>query len=284
MSIEDLVKAQLKPGKYVIAVSGGVDSVTLLDIVSKQKDVEVIVAHLDHGIRSDSRLDQELVNNLAKQYGFLYVTKSLNLGSNASEQLARNARYKFLLTAMKKHNAVAIITAHHSDDVIETSIFNLLRGTGRKGLTSLNSTDIVIRPLLGTSKDQIKKYALDHNLVWREDSTNKDLKYSRNKIRYQLANTKNKTALKNLKTRINQLEVTNKLIDDEIDSLLDDMATGQKLNRLKFISLPHKLALEILASWLRLNNISSFDSKLLNTLLVAAKTYKDGSLIKIIQI
>ena len=277
MTKEELVIRQLKPGKYVIAVSGGVDSVTLLDIISKQEGIELLVAHLDHGTRPDSKLDQKLVGDLAKNYGFKYETKSLMLGSNASEELARKARYQFLFDVMKSNNAVAIITAHHSDDVIETSIFNLLRGTGRKGVTSLRSSDKLIRPLLGVSKDQIRNYASEHKLVWREDSTNIDLKYSRNQIRQKLAKESLKPALHKFKTQINKLSLTNKQLDREIDKLLTLMTKDHKLDRPQFIKLPHKLGLELMAHWLRQNGISSFDTKLLNKLVVAAKTYRQDS-------
>ena len=107
---------------------------------------------------------------------------------------------------MKDHDAAAIITAHHQDDVIETSIFNLLRGTGRKGLTSLRSSNGLIRPLLGVTKNQIQQYAVEHNLTWREDSTNAQLKYSRNKIRHKLATTKDKSAVTRLQTQISEHE------------------------------------------------------------------------------
>lgn len=277
MLIEDLVKEQIKPGRYVIAVSGGVDSVSLLDIIAKQKGVELIVAHLDHGIRPDSKLDQQLAGNLAQQYGLAYETKRLKLGSDASEQLARDARYEFLSKVMKDHDAAAIITAHHQDDVIETSIFNLLRGTGRKGLTSLRSSNGLIRPLLGVTKNQIQQYAVEHNLTWREDSTNAQLKYSRNKIRHKLATTKDKSAVTRLQTQISNMKVTNQLLDQEIDGLLTSMTKDKGLDRLKFINLPHKLALELMAHWLRQNDISSYDSKLLNKLVVAAKTYRNDS-------
>ena len=159
MKIEEVVRKQLVPGKYVLAVSGGIDSVVLLDILSKVNDIDIVIAHLDHGIRVDSKLDQKLVKDLAKTYRFIYETKSINLGKNASEKLARDNRYEFLNSVLKNHQAIAIITAHHQDDLIETSIINLLRGTGRKGVSSLKSDDNLIRPLLSVSKNQIKQYA-----------------------------------------------------------------------------------------------------------------------------
>ena len=274
MSIEELVTKQLKPGKYVIAVSGGVDSVTLLDIASKLKDIEIVVAHLDHGIRSDSKLDQELVRNLAKKYKLVYETKSVNLGPNASEEKARDARYEFLESVLKANQADAIITAHHQDDAIETSIINLIRGSGRSGLTSLKSSEKLIRPLLGATKEQISLYATDHNLAWREDSTNQDLKFRRNFIRHRLQNLTDKSAVKQLYKQISNLRSTNDQLDQELNQLLVDISQGNQLMRNQFINLSHSLSLELMAYWLRQNKILSFDTKLLNNLVIAAKTYK----------
>jgi len=281
MDIEKLVNQKLKPGKYVIAVSGGVDSIVLLDIASRIKNLELVVAHFDHGIRSDSKLDQQLIQRLAQKYGFVFETQSANLGSNASEQTAREARYKFLKLVQDSHQAKSIITAHHQDDIIETAIFNLLRGTGRRGVTSLNSTDLILRPMLETTKDQIRQYALKHNLVWREDSTNQDMKYKRNLIRSKLAVSKDNKSVNKLLGQITSLKSTNSELDKALDELLGNLSEDNILDRNKFISLPHKLAVEVMAHWLRQNKILTFDSKLLNNLVTASKTYKNGSLFSI---
>jgi tRNA(Ile)-lysidine synthase len=281
MDILKIVNQKLKPGKYVIAVSGGVDSVVLLDIVAKTKGLELIVAHFDHGIRDDSKSDQKLVRDLAKKYGLIFETKSVNLGPRPSEQSAREARYEFLKSVMGSYRADGIITAHHQDDVIETAIFNLLRGTGRKGITSLGSNDLIIRPLLGINKAQIKDYALSHKLVWREDSTNQDLRYKRNLIRSKLAQSPDKLATERLLNQISSLRSTNKQLDQELDELAIKLTKNNKLVRNEFINLPHKLAVEVMAHYLRQNNISSYDTKLLNNLVIAAKTYKQGSLFSI---
>ena len=277
MDIEKLVSQKLKPDKYVIAVSGGVDSVVLLDIVSKIKNLKLIVAHFDHGVRIDSKLDQQLVRDLAKKYGLIFETKSVILGSNASEQLARNARYKFLKSVMNVHRASGIITAHHQDDAIETAVFNLLRGTGRRGLTSLDSNQVVFRPMLGITKEQIRQYAQQHHLIWREDSTNQDLKYGRNLIRSKLASIKDRSVIDNLLTEINNLKSTNQDLDLALDELFINISEDNKLLKNEFINLPHKLALEVMAKWLRQNKISNYNSKLLNNLVVAAKSYKSQS-------
>ena len=172
--------------KIVLAVSGGVDSVVLLDFLARLKeshefDQDVIVAHFDHGIRTDSAEDLELVRNLAKKYGFEFVSEQGNLGNNASEDTARQARYNFLRSVAARESA-KIATAHHKNDIVESIAINLHRGTGWRGLAVLDSPDIW-RPLLQFEKSQILDYAKKHNLVWHEDSTNTDEKYLRNKFR-----------------------------------------------------------------------------------------------------
>src|SRR5438445_4950610 len=115
-----------KPGSYAVAVSGGVDSVVLLDILAKRDDLELAVAHFDHGIREDSVEDRHFVEGLAKNYGLPFIYEEGSLGPKSSEAEAREARYKFLRQAQKKAGAKAIITAHHQDDLLETAILNML--------------------------------------------------------------------------------------------------------------------------------------------------------------
>jgi len=174
--------------KYVVAVSGGVDSVVLLDMFASGvlPSSQVIVVHFDHGIRPDSADDATFVRQLANDYGFPFETSREELGVNASEELARDRRYAFLREVASKHDAM-IATAHHADDIIETIAINLTRGTGWRGLAVLDSSDI-FRPLLSRTKAELVEYAEQHKLEWREDSTNHDTKYLRNDLRQKLAN------------------------------------------------------------------------------------------------
>ena len=169
--------------KLVLAVSGGVDSVVLLDMLSKRPGLELVVAHFDHGIRDDSADDVEFVAGLAKKYGLLFETKREELGKKASEEMARTRRYEFLREVARKYDA-KLVTAHHGDDVIETIAINLSRGTGWRGLSAMDSD--IIRPLTDMTKSEIMDYAKKNKLTWREDSTNNSDDYLRNRIRRRL--------------------------------------------------------------------------------------------------
>jgi len=202
--------------KYIVAVSGGVDSVVLLDMLVKQSDAELIVAHFDHGIREDSREDAELVKNLAEKYNLKFETKREELGPNASEEKARDKRYAFLNYLSKKYNA-QIVTAHHSDDIIETIAINLHRKTGWRGLSVMDSE--ALRPLLDKTKEEILDYAKINKLEWREDSTNDSDKYLRNKMRKKMSNISLDNQRQILALRSAQVEIKN-LIDREVKSIL----------------------------------------------------------------
>jgi tRNA(Ile)-lysidine synthase len=168
--------------KYVVAVSGGVDSMVLLDMMVRAGGNELVVAHFDHGIRPDSHLDAQLVRDTALRYGLPFETKREELGSSASEAYARERRYAFLRGLAAQYNAT-IVTAHHLDDLVETVGINITRGTGWRGLAALDSD--VSRPLIDLEKSTILDYARRNKITWREDSTNATQAYLRNRIRVQ---------------------------------------------------------------------------------------------------
>lgn len=270
------MQVELQPGKYVIAVSGGVDSVVLLDMLHKIPDVHLTVAHFDHGIRMDSEADRHLVQQHAESRGLPFVFEEGGLGAGASEDVARKARYEFLRKVQAATGAQALVTAHHQDDMLETAIINMLRGTGRKGLGSLRDRSDVRRPLLHISKADLRAYAAEQGLVWREDSTNQDTTILRNYIRHILLPKLGSSGRKALLDHIRHLHVLNQAIDDSLLTLLHLQPSRQTLDREWFIGLPHIVARETMAAWLRSHGIRSFDSKTLERLVVAAKTLPAG--------
>lgn len=177
-------------GTYIVAVSGGVDSVVLLDVLSKKEGARLIVAHVDHGIRADSAADARFVAALAANYGLAFESCTLQLGEDASEDQARRERYAWLHKMAEQHGAAATITAHHIDDVVETIVHNLLRGTGWRGLCSLRPVSggetRMLRPLLANDKQIIISYAVSQRLEWCEDATNHTDDYMRNRLRHHV--------------------------------------------------------------------------------------------------
>lgn len=271
------MKIKLDPGKYVVAVSGGVDSVVLLDMVRQLPEVKLIVAHFDHGIREDSAEDRRFVQQMAMQHGLPFTFSEGKLGPGASEDQARRARYTFLEQVRNAADARAIILAHHQDDAIETAIINLLRGTGRRGLSSLRERQGISRPLLHATKRQLRAYALARGLEWREDSTNQDIAYLRNYVRHKLLPRFTIEQRKKLLTLVNTMAETNQQLDTQLINYLHVQPSQGVLSRKAFVHLPHNVAREVMASWLRHQGVRGFDSKALERLVVAAKTAKPGT-------
>jgi tRNA(Ile)-lysidine synthetase-like protein len=225
--------------KYVVAVSGGVDSVVLLDILARQPGLNLIVAHFDHGIRKDSGIDAIFVAGLAKKYDLPFETKREVLGPDASEDKARKRRYEFLRSVAKKHDA-KLVTAHHADDVIESIIINLLRGTGWRGLAVLDSD--VKRLLTGLTKAEILEYAKHHKLVWHEDSTNAEDKYLRNQIRRKTVHLEEDKKRQLLGLWAEQKRIKS-LIKKEVKKLVGD---GPDYSRYFFIHIDEPTGVECL--------------------------------------
>lgn len=273
------MKITMLPGKYVLAVSGGVDSMVLLDLLRLHPGVELVVAHFEHGIRLDSDQDRQLVEASAKKHNLPFVFDRGNLGVNASENEARIARYKFLNQVLADHGAQAIITAHHQDDIIETALLNVIRGTGRKGLSSLGSHAKIIRPLLHVSKKEILDYAHKHAIKWHEDSTNSEEKYLRNYVRLKIIPFLGVAGRRRMLAHLSRAKELNTLIDQ---SLGNDASSERTLDRYWFIMLPYDVSCEVMASWLRKHQIREFDRHTIERLTVAAKTATAGKNIDIL--
>ncbi len=270
------IDSKLTPGRYVVAVSGGVDSVVLLHILRTIPGLGLTVAHFDHGIRSDSADDQRFVRDLAREYGLPYVFGEGKLGPTASEAVARQARYQFLHRVRTAADAQAVVTAHHQDDALETAILNIVRGTGRRGMTSLQSTDIVKRPLLHIPKVHIVRYAQDNQLLWHEDSTNASDAYKRNYVRHNLLTRFRPADREVLHDIIVDMRHGNAELDELLAQVVVSMSDDGRLHRHSLIMLPHTVAREVMAAWLRASGVAEIDTKMLERLVRAAKTYETG--------
>lgn len=275
------MKIELPSGRYVVAVSGGVDSMVLLDLLAARTNLDLIVAHFDHGIRDDSVEDAALVAKTAHKYGLTCEVGSAKLGKRASEDEARKARYAFLQSIRDKYRAAAIITAHHQDDALETMAFNVLRGTKRKGVSALQSRTDIVRPLLGYSKDEIRAYAAAHSIKWREDSTNDDVGYTRNWLRHNVLAKLSPNDKSRLLKLYGDMAESNPRIDQAIQEQLDRLGRDNGLDRQAFTMLPYAVATEVMMSWVSQAGVSDVDQRLIDRLVVSAKTLPVGKQVSV---
>lgn len=172
--------------KKVLAISGGVDSMVLLDLFGR--DPDAVVAHFNHGTRPSADADAEFVKRAADSYGIPFYLGTAKLGANVSEACAREARYEFLSEIASEVDG-EIYTAHHINDLAETIVINIIRGTGWRGLSPFGREKIV-RIFLDTkpkTRADIDVYASTHSLAFRQDPTNVEDKYLRNRVREKIS-------------------------------------------------------------------------------------------------
>ena len=179
--------------KVLVAVSGGPDSICLLNILYNLKEklkIEICVAHVNHLIREEAKGDAEFVKEFCRSKNIEFFYKEYNIKEKAKiekisvEEAGRNARYEFFEEIAKESSINKIAIGHNKNDLVETLIMNILRGTGTQGLKGiLNKNGMYIRPLLDISREKIEEYCEKNNLKPRIDLTNFENNYTRNKIR-----------------------------------------------------------------------------------------------------
>ena len=179
--------------KLILAVSGGVDSMVLMRLCKKVK-LDFAIAHCNFNLRdNESDGDEEFVVRAAQNLELKVHIQHFNTISFAEEHklsiqmAARELRYHWFEELRIAENADYILVAHHANDSLETFLINFVRSTGPEGLAGIKAeNDKILRPLLKFSRQEIENYARDHQILWREDSSNASTKYLRNKIRHQV--------------------------------------------------------------------------------------------------
>lgn len=179
--------------KLILALSGGVDSMVLADLLLKAK-VEFVAAHCNFHLRGEeSDGDERFVREFAEKNGVQCFVKHFDTEQYATEQgisiemAARELRYAWFEELRQELNYDFIAVAHHADDQLETFFINLLRGAGIRGLKGMQPINgNIIRPLLDFSREEVHQYAIENGIKWREDHTNAETQFLRNKIRHEL--------------------------------------------------------------------------------------------------
>lgn len=183
-----------RPGTAVVAVSGGSDSVALLDLLvtaAPGLGMTLVVAHADHGIAADSRSVGRAVASLAARYGLPFELGELALGPSASETVSRRARYAWLGEVQRRRNARYLITAHHQDDQAETVLLRALKGSAPAGLAGMPARGRggLVRPLLSFTRAELAAHVADRGLPYHDDPANADPRHLRSWLRTALLPT-----------------------------------------------------------------------------------------------
>ena len=237
--VKDFLNEYLKDDiTIVVAISGGVDSMCLLDIV-KNYNVNVICAHVNHNLRKESFEEYEFVKDYCMKNNIIFegiVLDKIDKGNLESE--FRNKRYEFFDELVNKYNARYLLTAHHGDDLIETILMRIVRGSSLDGYSGFNIISKrdnyeILRPLIYLTKDNLYEYAKENNIEYREDKTNNSDKYTRNRYRkYILPKLKeeNLNVHKKFIKFSSELNESCNFINKYIDKLLKDNYSKNKLN------------------------------------------------------
>ncbi len=231
----------------VVATSGGPDSMCLLELINRLKDKNswrVICAHVNHKLRCESEEEALMVKEYAKRHQDVFEYLEINEYKNGkfSENDARKKRYEFFFSLMDKYKSKILLTAHHGDDLIETVLMRINRGSNLSGymgikLISDKGRYKIIRPLLLVDKQEILKYANENNIPYRIDKSNEYEKYTRNRYRKEvvpfLKKENNKVHRKYLKYAI-ELEEYDNFVNDYIESkhiIVDNKINIDKVNK-----------------------------------------------------
>lgn len=235
----------------IVAVSTGVDSMVLLDLlqhISPKQKPRIVVAHVNHQLRDESEREAAFLERYCHERGIsfhLAVWPKKAHPQTGIEAAARTFRYHFFSQIISEENADALMTAHHADDQAETVLMKLIRGGSLNQLIGIKPSQpfekvVLIRPLLSFSKNEIKDYAVDHQLTWFEDSTNQSNDVLRNRIRHEIVpqlKNENNQFLAHVASFSKQLTNQKFVIDQWAQSLLHLKATDDQMDLTSFMEL-----------------------------------------------
>ena len=238
--------------KVVIGVSGGPDSMTLLNVLLEIKeektiDFDIVVCHVNHMIRKEAIEDEEYVLKFCKKYNIecfvkrIDVTKLAKDQKTGTEEAGRKARYEFFNEILEKTSSNKIATAHTANDNAETVFMNIIRGSGMGGLKGIEAKNKnLIRPLIECSREEIEAYCKEKKLNPRIDKTNFENVYTRNRIRNQLIPYIKENFNPNIIETINRLSSLSKQENEYIEKV-----TSQKFKELLIEKTKNQIILDL---------------------------------------
>ena len=241
-----------------VGVSGGPDSMALLDLVIRLKselDLIVIVCHINHNVREESKIEEDYLRKFSKENGLVFeFMKITNYGDDNFHNEARTIRYNFFDKVCKEHDARFLMTAHHGDDLIETILMRIVRGSTLKGYSGFSKVIVkddytILRPLIGVTKNDLEEYCNNNNVKYFIDKSNMKDVYTRNRYRkYVLPFLKSEDAQvheKFLKFSEILMEY-NDYVDKEMNVVINKVFKAGVLNIPKFLELEHLIQTKII--------------------------------------
>lgn len=238
-NVLEQLQSQSQQKTYLLAVSGGVDSMVLADLFQVSR-LKFHIAHINYHLRNeDSNLDQKLVSDFCERNDIPFHLYEVAAGDkkpeNSIQNWARELRYQFFRKIQKEQNLEYLVTAHHLNDQLETFIINLSKASGIKGLSGIPANENqIIRPLLNFSKDEIYEFAKENMIGFREDVSNQKTDYLRNKVRHKVVpelENINENFLQNFSKSIEILNQTKVVLNDVVNEKLNgfqrNIETGQ---------------------------------------------------------
>ena len=253
---------------YLVGVSGGVDSRVLLQVLLDAGLANLMVCHLDHGLRGESRRDAEFVQRLAKRLGLpFFMERVTEWPSKLSvETAARQMRQQFFARAANKFGAAYIFLGHHADDQVETFLLNVVRGTGSIGQAAMrqetriivdDSELILVRPLLRTWKTDIREFAARRRLRFLEDATNQENNFTRNRIRNLLIPEIERILGRPFKPSVLRLSEIAAEESELLQQLVPPIWQAEELRTENLRKLPVALQRRVIHQWLNWRRISN---------------------------
>ena len=259
-----------KDAPCLVGVSGGRDSIALAHWLHAAGYRELIIVHLDHGLRTASRAEAKFVRDFARKLGCEFVTKRVRTADYAkrrklsAETAARELRYGFFAEVARERNAPRLILAHHADDQVETFLLQLLRGAGPGGLGGMSSCTSreangvrlsIARPFLGVWRTEIDAYIAQHGLRYCEDPSNADLQHTRNRVRHIALPALCEAFGRDVKAAICRTAELLRAEDEAVSAMLDRQQLGASLEVEYLRSLSVAMQRRCIHAWLRRHGV-----------------------------
>lgn len=281
----------------IVAVSTGVDSMVLLSLLltlQGQHLPKLIVAHVNHELRPQSVAEEQFIQEFCRQHGLelaIHHWPADRHPNTGIEAAARKERYVFFAALMKKYSAKFVLTAHHENDQVETTMMKLARGGQLSQMLGMRQerpfrNGLLLRPLLNISKEQLLDYARAKGIQWFDDETNNDLSIERNRFRHVIVPEMQRENNRFFDHVISYQQQLDQLIEFSVhylDEIIDDLgdANGQ-LDVFRFLKLTSGTQTLVLKRWLEMHNVSQYsEGQVAETILALSNPNKPQMIVEL---